>query len=149
MCHHCLKVNEAKHIYGMSNLCAEGRRIRQDRRSALDADRHHKANSIGTPAPLSSSCRHPPRSSPIGLGCTSRTRRPPILFENSMVANMCHTQALAYKVIVASSVSGEHWLNSLHSHVTRTPSSHPFTLGTFTGGSGPTKAATLSHHEVE
>jgi hypothetical protein len=70
----------------------------------------------------------------------------PVLSGNNMVANMCHTQALMYRVTVASSAPVGHSWNSSHNHVTQTLASHPFTPGTFTDSSLPRNATTHSNH---
>jgi hypothetical protein len=70
----------------------------------------------------------------------------PVPSENNTVANMYHTQAMAYRVTVASSAPEGHSRNYSHSHVTRTLVSHPFTLGNFAGGSKPMNPTTLSRH---
>jgi hypothetical protein len=69
----------------------------------------------------------------------------PVLSGNNTVANMCHTKALAYKIIVAYSAPRGHSRNSSRSHVTWTLASRPFTLGTFSGDS-LRNVATRSRH---
>jgi hypothetical protein len=85
ICHHCSKVNEPNNIYELSNLHAGGRCSPPppDWSSTLDVDRHHKTDNTGTPSPRSPSCRYPPRSSPIGLGRTSRMQRPPYCLQTT------------------------------------------------------------------
>jgi hypothetical protein len=73
----------------------------------------------------------------------------PVLSKNSTVANMCHTQALEYKVTIASLASWGHSWNSSCSHLMWTSASHPFMPDTFAGGSRPRKSATLLRHVAE
>jgi hypothetical protein len=127
------------------NLRVEGRHSPRHRRSALVTDRPHRADGTGRPTPLSPNCKTPPCPSPLGPGCTSRTTCQPNCLKTARW-QICHTQALAYRVTLASSALGGHSWNSSRTHVTRTPASHPFTPSTFDGGSLPRNVATRSRH---